>query len=257
MPKYNIRVLQIETTNICNSNCVFCIHSSLKKFGTMKDSLFTKILLDAKKIPSIEVIVPMMLGEPFCDKKIISRLKLINKILPERTIHLFTNGSLLTKKIIRELSTIKYLMMHFSLNGNKQTRKKLMGLDDYDHVVKMIDLYKKTGKPFEVLLVDHPSISNENISIPRDWNFNLIIYRNWTGDKFKGKPRTHCIRAIGHMTIMYDGRVNLCCMEYGKVIFGDLNKQSILEVWNSPHRQMYCKAHAEGKFLKGVCSNCT
>ena len=58
------------------------------------------------------------------------------------------------------------------------------------------------------------------------------------------------------MTVMYTGLVNLCCMEYGKVIFGDLNKQTIQEVWESPFRQMYAKAHSEAKYLKGVCSNC-
>jgi len=257
--KYRLKVLQIETTNICNAQCVFCIHNSLKDFGTMSDKLFLKILKDAKKIPSIKSIVPMLLGEPFCDKKIIKRLKLINKILPDKEIHLFTNGSLITPDIINQLNKIDKLVMHFSLNGtNKETRLALMGLDDYDYIVKMINLYKKTGKPFEVLFVAHPSVSSGELKHFKSfgWKTKLIKYGNWTGDKFKSLKTTGCKRAISEMTIMYDGKVNLCCMEYGKEIFGDVNISTIKEIWESAHRKMYCEAHTKHKFLRGVCSNC-
>jgi len=258
--KYNLNILQIETTNICNAKCKFCIHSSLKKFGTMSDKLFLKILQDARAITSLKIIVPMLLGEPLCDKKIIKRLKLINKILPEKKIVLFTNGSLFTPKIIKKLEKINNLIVVFSLNGaTKETRKELMGLDDFDPVVEMINLYQKTGKYFKVLMINHPSISHGEIAKFNKFNWitTIIPYNNWSGDKFDDVRQTNCHRAISEMTIMYDGRVNLCCMEYGKVIFGDVNKQSVKEVWESPHRQMYCEAHSKGKFLRGVCSNCT
>jgi len=257
--KYKLKVLQIETTNICNANCKFCIHSSIKKFGTMSDKLFKKILLDARGIKSLTTIIPMLLGEPLCDKKIIKRLQLINEILPSKSIHLFTNGSLLTPSLISKLIKIDNLFMHFSLNGmNKETRKELMELDDYDYVVDMINLYQKTGKPFEVLLVAHPSISDGDLKKFKEfnWKTKLVKYGNWSGDKFKGTKATFCSRAISEMTIMYDGRVNLCCMEYGKVIFGDVNNSTVREIWESTHRQMYCEAHSFGKYLLGVCADC-
>ena len=262
--KYKLKTLQIETTNICNGKCTFCIHSSLKKFGIMSNELFLKILKEARVISSLTTIIPMLLGEPLCDPKIIKRLKLINKILPNKEIALFTNCSLLTPQIIKELKKIKNLEMWFSLNGiNRESRQKLMGLDDYEHCVKMIDLYKKTEKPFVVTFIEHHSISSGEIkkfkedAKKRGWKTVSTYYKNWSGDKFKGTRQTHCKRAISEMTIMYDGRVNLCCMEYGKVIFGDVNKSTIKEIWESPYRQMYCEAHSRGKFLLGVCSNCT
>jgi len=254
-----LKSIQIETTNICNANCSFCIHNSINKFGTMSDKLFLKILHEARRIPSLVSVVPMMLGEPFCDPDIIKRLKLINKILPEKEIVLFTNGSLLTPSKIKELKKIKDLTVNFSLNGlNKEMREKLMGLDDFDYVVKMINLYEKTGKPFKVLLVADPTVSTGELNKFKKltWKTQLVKYGNWTGDKGRGTRQSQCVRAKAGMTIMYDGRVNLCCMEYGKVIFGDLNKQTIKDVWRSPYRQMYCKAHSAGKFLLGVCNNC-
>jgi len=257
--KYPLKILQIETTNICNANCKFCIHNSLKTFGTMSDKLFLKILKDAKEISSIQIIIPMLLGEPLCDNKIFKRLKLINKILPDKTIHLFTNGSLLNRHKIKELAEIKKLIMHFSLNGiNKTTRANLMGLKDFDYVKKMISLYDETGKPYKVSLIEHPLISDEEIKTFKTFKNSIILkYGNWSGDKFKSKKQTNCNRAIEEMTIMWNGQVNLCCMEYGKVIFGNANNSSVKEIWESSHRQMYCKAHATGKYLKGVCANCT
>ena len=254
-----LKVLQIETTNICNANCKFCIHSSLPKFGHMSDELFLKILNDAKEIPSIQRIVPMMLGEPFCDPKIFKRLKLINKILPDKNIHIFTNGSLLTPAKIRKLEKIDRLFVHFSLNGiNKETRKNVMGLDDFNRVLKIIKLYKKTGKPYEILAIEM-NLSNSQIEEFNnlDINAKVIGYRNWSGDKFSGTAKTGCSRAISNMTIMYDGIVNLCCMEHGKATFGDVSKKSLKEIWESDYRQMYAKTHLLGGYLKGPCMNCT
>lgn len=259
----DLKVLQIETTNFCNSNCIFCIHNTLKKFGTMQDNLFLKILNDAKEIDTLLEIIPMMLGEPFMDKKIIKRLKLINQILPGKKINLFTNCSLLTDKIVKELFKIKNLVMVFGLNGTKETRKKLMGLDDFDHVIKMIKFYA-SKKSCIVQLVAHPSVSKREINeflnlFPKKPPIiKIITYKNWSGDKFTAFPKTNCVRAINYMTIMYNGLVNLCCMEYGKVIFGDVNNNSIKEIWNSPKRQEYCITHSIGKYHKdSPCYNCT
>ena len=256
-----LKVVQIEVTNLCNSKCVFCLHSKLKKFGTMSDELFNKILTDLKEIPSIDLIVPMLLGEPFCDRKFIQKLKLINQILPEKNIAFFTNGSLLTKKKIKEIAKIKNLRVFFSLNGARaETRKRLMGLDDYAHVVEMINLYAKTGRPYEITFVKNPDVSEgEVLEFKKRYANNIVIgYKNFSGDNFEAGPQSYCTRAIKEMTIMWDGRVNLCCMDaFGKVIFGDVNKQSVKEVWESPERQRYSEAHKNGEYLDGICSNCT
>jgi len=256
----NMTVLQIETTTICNGHCKFCIHSTLPKFETMSDELFLKILNDAKEIPSIKAIVPMMLGEPLCDKKIISRLKLINKLLPDKIISLYTNCSLLTPSKVKKLSKIKNLSIRFSLNGvDTKSRKRTMGLDDFNHALKMIKLYKETNKPYEVIIIDHPSIHPEELERIESLGLNikLISYKNWSGDKFSWTPQTNCFRAINTMTIMSNGFVNLCCMEHGKVIFGDVSKKSVKEIWESEARQLYCLKHLAGKYIRGPCFNCT
>ena len=139
-----------------------------------------------------------------------------------------------------------------------------MGLDDFDHVVKMINTYVSYGKDCTVQIVKHPSLSKSELAefekIFSDIHIKLqkITYKNWSGDKFCAFAKTNCIRAKHEMTIMYNGIVNLCCMEYGKVTFDDVNHASVKEIWNSPERQRFALAHSKGEYMKGVpCSNCT
>lgn len=257
-----LKIVQIEVTNLCNANCVFCPHSKVKKFGTMTDHLFKKILNDVKKINSVERIIPMLLGEPFCDRKFLQKLKLINKILPGMKITIFTNCSLLSRKKIIALSKIKNLEVFFSLNGAcKKTRQDLMRLFDYDNAIKMIDLYAKTGRPYVVTLVKHPIVSSaEILEFKKKYGNHMVVeYKNFSGDIFDDGPKTHCNRAISEMTIMWDGIVNLCCMDaYGKVTFGDVNIASVKDIWESEARQKYANVHLDGHYMRGVpCSNCT
>ena len=37
------------------------------------------------------------------------------------------------------------------------------------------------------------------------------------------------------MSVLWDGRVVTCCMDYNGVqVMGDLNSQTVLEIWNGP-----------------------
>lgn len=256
-------VLQIETTNLCNAKCIFCPHSKIKELGTMNDKLFKKILKEAKEIKSLQKIIPMLNGEPFMDPNFIKRLKMINRALPNIPIWVFTNGSLLTPKLVKKLKDINNLSMIFSLNAaTKETRKRLMGLDDYWHTVIMIEVYKYiTGKPFTVTMIRYPDIKGKELkAFLGRWGpgGQIVPYKNFAGNIYNTKkPMLNCHRARAQMTVNWKGQVTLCCMDMlSEVIFGDLNKQTIQEVWNSPSRQFYVNAHSTGKIVKGLCENC-
>lgn len=258
----NMKVLQIENTNYCNSKCIFCSHNKIKKRGIMNHELFEKILRDAKEIKTLETVIPMLNGEPFMDKGFLIKLKSINKILPRKRIIFYTNGSLLNEKILNELNEIKNLTINFSLNGNcKETRKRLTELDDYEYVVKMISIYSRFEKPYQVSFVADSSVEvQELFDFSQKWGAcaRLIKLANYAGEIFNALgPKLNCIRAIEHMTVLYNGKVNLCCMDSpAKIIFGDLKKQSVKEIWKSEKRQEYVQGHLNGKIMK-LCDNCT
>lgn len=261
---YPLYALQIETHNYCNGQCIFCPHKSLiTTHGTMDNSLFLKILEDAKEIPTISRILPMLNGEPFAEWNFIGRLRAINSILPDKQIVVFTNGSYFSHNLIDELVKINNLVLYVSINAT--TRKKRferMGLDDYDKVIEMTNYYDSvSNSPSYKSIVHLPDIKDREIKkFKKIWGEKgiIIYYKNFAGGQFNAKPATNCKRAISEMTILYDGRVNLCCMDMkGEMIFGDVNKSSVKEIWYSPERQKYAILHSKELSCNGPCSNCT
>ncbi len=255
-------VLQIETTNICNAHCVFCQHDKFKEFGTMTDALFKKIIGDAEKLPNLKLLIPMLTGEPFCDKNILDRLTHARARLPWVNIQLYTNGSLLTFEILQKLKEIPNFSLSVSLNGiDTETRKKLMGLDDWIHVVRLTNYATQIKLPYRVTMVGYPEINPKEVENFIKAGGMAIHYQSWAGQQYPYTRNrwTQCTRALSHMTIRYNGDANLCCFDpFGKVSFGNVNDQTIEEVWESPKRQEYITKHKVGAGHKlALCDSCT
>ena len=269
----HIEVLQVETTNLCNARCIFCAHGQIEEHGTMSDRLYSKILTDASKLdPPPETFIPMLTGEPFLDPQIVDSVKEARAVLPTTEIHLYTNGSPLTEESIKKLAEIPGFRLNISANGaSAETRKRLTGLDDYEYVARMIDYVDELHIPHTVSLVQHPSITEEEEEdFIRKWGqvtsssscrtpyvFQHLNFAGLTCPVSENNF-TRCIHATSHMTVLWDGRVNLCCMDpLGRKIFGDLNHQTVAEVWFSKGRQHYAALHEEGRGVEcEVCRDC-
>jgi len=99
----------IETTNICNADCVFCAYQYQSKFrsgkGTMSDDLFDKALDDYVALTAgpeeRHVNFTPLVGEPLVDPKIIQRVGKAKAIGADVTF--FTNGILLNRIDIKAL----------------------------------------------------------------------------------------------------------------------------------------------------------
>jgi radical SAM protein with 4Fe4S-binding SPASM domain len=62
---------------------------------------------------------------------------------------------------------------------------------------------------------------------------------NWAGTlNTESDVNYPCYRPWLTFTVLWDGRVSLCCADFdGKTILGDLNTSSIREIWNAaPYR---------------------
>jgi len=268
-----LEVLQVETTNRCNARCIFCAHGRIEKHGTMSDGLFTKIVTEAARLdPAPHTFIPMLTGEPFLDPRIVDRIKQAREALPRTAIHLYTNGSMLTEEIIRALAGVPDFRLNISANGaSVETRKRLTGLDDYAEVARMIDCVDALRIPHTVSLVQHPSVTREEEeAFNRTWGCvtsgtssrepYVFQHLNFAGltcvcDR---NNFSRCIHATSHMTVLWDGRVNLCCMDpLGRAVFGDLNVETVSEVWSSEGRQHYVRMHEAGRGTEcDVCCDC-
>ena len=268
-----LEILQVETTNYCNAKCIFCAYHQIEEHGMMSDTLYSKIVSEAGELdPPPQTFIPMLTGEPFLDPQIVDRIKEARAALPNTDIHLYTNGSKLTEELINQLSDIPNFQLNISANGaSVETRMRLTGLDDYEHVSRMIDFVDQCRIPHTVSLVQHPSITkDEEAAFNRKWGqetsssscrtpfvFQHLNFAGLTSPLDKNNF-TRCIHATSHMTVLYNGKVNLCCMDpLGRKIFGNLNEQSVSEVWFSEDRQRYVKLHEVGRGTEcEVCRDC-
>ena len=257
-----LKHLQLETTNICNAVCVFCPHDRFKKFGTMTEELYIKILEDASHY-NLNTFAPMLTGEPFCDKNFMKRVIYAREMLPKTVIRIFTNGSLMTEWDIRMLAQLGGIDIDVSLNGASiRARKSLMDLTDYAEVKRKLDLMWEVALRPVVCMLWFPTLTTLDLTTFGTIKNSLgIRFQSFGGEMYpyKRKVATCCNRVTDYLTVLYNGKVNLCCFDpFGKVEFGDLNTQTLEEVWNSKLHKKYLNKHKanRGQELL-VCQSCT
>ncbi len=266
--------LQLETTNVCNADCVFCEYGKMSRpKGLMKMPLFFKIIEEAATIPQIELVTLTGLGEPLLDRHIVERLAWIHTKMPGVKTDLYTNGTFLTPSMSDKLFQIGHIGTVFvSLNAtNREKRQEIMQLDDYDKVVEHIRYAQ--SKRYNVIIKG--VISKDLMEAGDQEKFMLQwgpptsmggksflhLEGNWAGGvwNMRTKMKQACSRALGQIMVLWDGRVSLCCFDGdGRDILGDLNTQTIREMYNGGRALFVREAHNEGRRSEiALCANCT
>ncbi len=85
---------------------------------------------------------------------------------------------------------------------------------------------------------------------------------NWSrgGVESGGREVLHaCLRIWNTFTVLWDGRVALCCLDYdGEEILGDLTSQTIRDVWHSPRLSRIRQMHSQRDFSSiALCRACS
>ena len=270
--------LQIENTSVCQASCSFCpypVVSKLRKLGNMSMVLFKKVLDEAASIDLISQVCITGLGEPLLDRFIVDRVRYAREKKPQATIDLFTNGVYLTPERFEALKGAGISSVQVSLNAvNGEQHEQVMGLvSKFDLVCANIDyaISHRNGVNVEVRAV----ISGDDFTRSDGYDFYdrwgergkgghgaLICEGNWAEDNRtmrKFDPREACHRALSQVYIMWDGRVSTCCFDpTGKQVFGDLNVQTLREVYSSPDYVTFREVHNQNQADRyDICAKCT
>ena len=83
-------------------------------------------------------------------------------------------------------------------------------------------------------------------------------------DLYKRQPnkaklrKALCTRVLSLIFIAWDGRVSLCCSDFNmENVVGDLNRQTMEEIWNSRELETYRQILAQNeKHRIKICSEC-
>ena len=277
-PKY----FTIETCNNCNAHCIMCPKGQrgTRNIQLMEDRLFEKIIRELEKYNEwIEMICLNSDGEPLLDKKIAQRIRMLKEV-GIKHVNISTNAQLLTEDKIYELLESGLDDLRISLDGfTKETYEKVRVGLKYDivksNVENLVRIRDKENSKLSIRLrmVELEENANERNDWIKYWNsvvsendkVQLMPMHTWSGtiqeeeqkriDFYADKP---CVSVFSSFTINYDGVVQLCDSDIEqRVILGDVNTQTIKEVWNGEKFEKIRGYHANAlRNNIDICRGC-
>lgn len=259
-----LTLIQFETTTACNATCTMCPLPAMKRArGRMSEALFHKIIDDGMAI-GVRHFIPFLNGEPLADPRFFDWMD----YMADRNlvVTLFTNGSLLNAERAVRLAAypnIESVTLSFH-GGTPEAFERVMGLD-YDVCRANAEHFLNIAPyPVRVYMTEFEDNAGTVPAFKETWKGRPILigaYFNWAGLKPSAfgerslHPPLPCHRVLEQMTIMWDGRVNLCCMDIeGAVVLGDVTVQSIAEIWES--NQWMRDQHHAYNFDLPLCRDC-
>lgn len=277
-------IFTIETTNKCNLACRMCPRQFMKrKIGTMSMSLFKKIIDEAKNYQNSILLHGM--GEPLLDEHIIERINYAEDNCMRVTIS--TNGTFLDKTNARKILKSKLSEIVLSMDSttedaylqirtkgdfnrvranfhnfmqikNKEfTGSKLktrIQIIKMDKSVEQVEDFKREWipeMPSEILIKPFSTFGGQHNQIVQ-----LASMKHRYQPK-RVKVRSPCYYLWKSFVVQWNGEAVPCCRDYDtKVVLGDLNKQTLIEIWNGKKLRKLRENSINGNFENGLCDNC-
>lgn len=270
-------VIHVEVTNACNAQCVMCPQSRMqRKITYIKDDLYRRIVDECAQ-EDLRSFWTFMVGEPLINKTLSDKIRYA-KQKGIKKVGFFTNAALLKGKLAQEIidSGINHITISFDAL-DKETFESIRPPLKFDTIVTnikdFIQLRNKSKKHRPFVAIEFVRLDNNQKqarAFMRHWEKIVdAVYIssavNWTGE-IETKPvsqrtyqkRRPCLRLWRNLVIHADGRVAICCYDYeGRIIIGDVNQQSIKDIWQGEKLKHLRQRHLQGEFDKlKLCAYC-
>ena len=262
------KIVQIESTNICNAKCVFCPRDEMaRKQGVMDMALFRKVVDECAEL-GIEHVRMHNYGEPFVDRALVEKVRYAKaRGIPQ--VGMISNGSLITEAAARGMieAGLDAINISVDASGKEVFERTRVGLK-YDKVIanveRLLALRHEAGKrrPKLILSFVRQGNSADEQAFIEHWRrradkIHVTDLHNWAGTLNQQSNVTYpCYRPWLTFTALWDGRVSLCCADFdGRTILGDLRTATIREIWNSEPYRAVSRAHLDHGGPE-ICQSC-
>jgi MoaA/NifB/PqqE/SkfB family radical SAM enzyme len=261
-------IVQIESTNICNAKCVFCPRDEMhRRQGVMSWDLFCKIVDECAALGITHIRVHNY-GEPFIDRRLVEKVRYA-KQKGIQEVGMISNGSLITDAVARGMIEAGLDAINISVDaaGKEVFESTRLGLK-YEKVIanieRLVRIRAELGKRRPKLIL---SFVRQNNSIDEQafiehWRtvadkIHITDLHNWAGTLNRASDVNYpCYRPWLTFTVLWDGRVSLCCADFdGRNILGDLNSSTIKDIWNAEPYVQARRAHLESGGPE-ICRSC-
>lgn len=282
----------IETSTLCNLNCVYCGHSKhIWPEENMNMEMFQKIIDQLSDFPDrLKKSELYFFGEPLCNPLLPDMLAYARKKDVTDTIDFTTNGLLFTKERVDQFiekgmpDTIRISLQGISEEAYSRYCGAKINLGDFLDNLKY--LYQNKGnckismKVADIAIkdVDHGKEKFEEIfgnvadtlfvesiiPIYRDVNYEevdtTIKDKALDGREQVKQKKVNivCHRPFYRLAVRTNGDVTAaCCDQLHDIKFGNINDDSLFEIWNGKKRNEFLKMMLKGdRFKHPYCKDC-
>ena len=261
-------IVQIESTNICNAKCVFCPRDEMHRHqGIMSWDLFRKIVDECVELGITHVRVHNY-GEPFMDKRLVEKVRYA-KQRGIQEVGMISNGSLITEAVARGMveAGLDAINISVDASGKEVFESTRLGLN-YDKVIanieRLVRIRAELGRrrPKLILSFVRQNNSADESAFIEHWRtvadkIHITDLHNWAGTLNRESDVNYpCYRPWLTFTVLWDGRVSLCCADFdGRHVLGDLNTSTIRDIWNAEPYIATRRAHLESGG-PDICRSC-
>lgn len=256
------KVILIDTISYCNLKCSMCVHKEMKREkGIISWSLFKKIINEIAEVDKSVRVWMVFFGEALLLKR--KKPTIFDMIAYAKRegltdVVLNSNANLLDEGASRELIRSGLDAIYIGIDAFKpDTYAKIRVGGNYEKVVQnTIQLMKlkklmNSEKPeVFVQFVEMDINQNEKEDFIQFWNQQGAVVKirpmvSWAGLvdapnlAIGGVERWPCYWAMRTMSITDTGKVVTCAVDLdAKFIVGDINHQSLKEVWNGKLKEL-------------------
>lgn len=297
LPLNSPYAIYIEPTRACNLKCFYCMHATrgvpggeLEKTGfaikNMEDELYAKVVHNILEFPEMpKKIVMSGLGEPLMNKRLPEMIKRLRENGYNGRLEVITNALGLNKEMADALIAAGLSRLCISIQGlTEQKYKEYCGvsvaLDELlekikyfyqssrgktEVYIKIIDaqlgggdeeeFYKMFGDYCDMIYIEHLIVLEQQMG---DHGGMVDKTKNFYREEIKQKKI--CSVHTYYLSINADGDVYPCSVTgLPKMFsFGNVNKISLKEIWDSKKRIDFVIEHLRGNMKKmPICSSCT
>lgn len=257
--------IEIELASSCNLQCVYCPRHYLDNLkGFIEPNLFKKII--DQLIPYPETILVLhRRGESMLHPQFNELLYYISGKFQE--VQMATNGTLLDESKFKAIiDSISFLS--FSLDSPLSYNRKRVPAD-YKTVQNKILRFLKFNQgriKTQVSMVRSEDTTDEEVVLFKDaWIDKVDRVRIYQEHSIGGvfgslknprEERKPCVMPFYELLVYDNGKVGRCNHDWDGSVMGDLNFQSIHDVWNSQLYNRLRKQHLDLVYEDQVCKNC-
>ena len=249
------RIIHLETRTRCNSTCSFCmanIHDDPREDLLMPDSLLNKIFFELNKWDYSNRISFYNNNEPFLDKRLSNIIKNARENLPKAYLEIKSNGrGLKIEHILKVFNEgLDMLYINDYTSDGKHSKNVIKIMNELSSIRRFKGhMVSNDGNYYRRIVIYHREIDE------------VLQTRGGSAPNRKELEKSlksSCFRPFEMMTVSPEGRVGVCSNDFFYATnMGDVNLESIDEIWNSKKYRNFREKLMEGeRDFHNTCSKC-